>query len=127
MTWAGQEALTVRERKSKLIFLLHKLTTEITHSPSGLFLSLYQTIVLHVTYKLAFWLTDSKNRIQESRGVIKPLHKRLTEESLLFPIPIQLCRNLATEGWSIRGEAETPGHFCVGQQTPWKSFSLNIF
>lgn len=115
----------MRERKSKLIFLLHELTTETTLSPSGLFLSLYQTIVLHVTYKLAFWLTDSKNRIQESRGVIQPSHKRLTEESLLSPI--QLCRNLATEGWSVRGEVETTGHFCVGQLTPWKSFSLNIF
>ncbi|XP_028356652.1 protein Atg16l2 isoform X2 [Physeter macrocephalus] len=39
----------------------------------------------------------------------------------------QFCRNLATKDWSGEGEAETTAHFCMGQQTPWESFSLNIF
>lgn len=111
-TWAGQGG-SDSEGKNKPIFLPHKLTTETIRSLSGLFLSHHQTILLYVTYKLAFWLTDSENRMWESKGVIQALHKSLTDEALLSQI--RFCRNLATEDWSGRGEAETTAHFYVGQ------------
>lgn len=55
----------MREKKSKLIFLLHKLTTEIIHSLSGFFLSLHQTILLYVTHNLVFSFPNSENRMWE--------------------------------------------------------------
>lgn len=86
MVWHNlgwQEALTVRERKSKLIFLLHKLTTERIHSLSGLFPFFLKAVLLCVTYNLAFWLMDSENRMWE-RGMTQPLQKNLTNTSY-FP------------------------------------------
>lgn len=98
-----QEALTARERKSKLIFLLHKLTTERIQSLSGLFLFLLKTILLCVTYNLAFWLMDSENRMWERRGVTQPLQKGLTGKSYFpkfgFAETWQLRTGVVRGGW----------------------------
>lgn len=53
-TWAGQGGSdSVREKKSKLIFLLHKLTTETIHSLSGFSLSLpNHSFVCHTQFSI---------------------------------------------------------------------------